>query len=66
MPTEANRKDSYFNLTRLPAAVRFSLSDASILQQAASAVAEVATSQPVESAVVGFDHCHIVAPLKLN
>ncbi len=49
---------------RFPEAVRSSLSDASILQQAASAVAEVASSKPVESAVARSDHFHIVARLR--
>ena len=48
-------------LTRLPPPYHFSLSDASIPHQAASAVAELVTSQSVESAVAGFDHAHIVA-----
>ncbi len=47
--------------TRFPAANRSSLSDASLLQLAASAVAEVVSRQHVESAVAGFDHVHVVA-----
>ena len=58
---EADQAAKYYTPTRFPAAIRFSLSDASILQQAANAVAHVASSQAVESAVAGFDHFHIVA-----
>lgn len=41
--------------------IRSSLSDASLAQQAASAVAHVALSLAVETPVVGFVHVHIVA-----
>ncbi len=43
-------------LSGFPAAFRFSLSDASILQQAASAVTHVASSQPVERTKLGSQH----------
>ena len=47
--------------TRVPAAIRSSLSYQAALQQAANAIAEVVSSQPVESAVTGFVHFQIVS-----
>ena len=57
----------FFPFVCLPASVfaikynRLSLSYASLLQQAASAVAEVDSRQPVGRPIAGFDHFHIVA-----